>query len=137
MTIAILLEQMKTILTYILRFLEYEDNNEENYQNIINYLADIEIWKEKYKLLSLLHLISSISTNHHRGFNFINKIEQILNLFKTKINQYFTSPEIVHIFYNDKRILLYFYEAVELLPIEIGKFTVIHFYKIACSYWLL
>ena len=101
------LEEMKKIQENIIDFIENEDNVEEKFQNLLNMIKDFKIRDNLYKLKLLVHLISKISCDHHRGTNFFSKIEQILCVFKEDLRKYFSSSELFHIFKSDKRILLF------------------------------
>ena len=83
------LEVMKKIQKNLLDFLEHDDNNEEQYQNLINIFDDIKIHDNQFKIKPLLYLILKISNNHHREPEFSSKIEKILQLFKEDMKNIF------------------------------------------------
>ena len=62
----------------ILKYIDQEKNEEENYQNIVQLIKDQNIKNDVNQIRSLLHLIDSIYNNHNRSTNFYEKIEGIL-----------------------------------------------------------
>ena len=102
--------KMKSIQIAALEFLEDESFAEKKYENLVNLISALKIINDKHEFEALLHLISSLASNHQRVCNFISKIEQLLALFKTDISQYFTNSEIFEIFKGNKRILLFLIE---------------------------
>ncbi|KAK8847105.1 hypothetical protein M9Y10_019685 [Tritrichomonas musculus] len=102
--------KMKSIQIATLEFLEDESVAEKKYENLVNLISALKIINDKHEFEALLHLISSIASNHQRVCNFISKIEQLLALFKKDISQYFTNSEIFEIFKGNKRILLFLIE---------------------------
>lgn len=105
------LKNMKNIQNNFLNFLDNEVNSEENFQTLMNIFDELEIYDDKHKLKSLLHLISQISDHHCRFSNFFGKIEHILELFQTSIKKYFSNWEIFTTFRSNKRILLFLIES--------------------------
>ncbi len=105
MTIHKYLEEMKSIQSNILYFLDEEHNIEENNQNLLLDLEKIGEDHQKFKLF--LNLISNIANNHCNYPNFISKIEKILGLLKDYIKKYISNSELFDIFKNNKRILLF------------------------------
>lgn len=99
--------KMKKIQDALLKFLEEESNDEENYQNFKTILSNQKISESKYKLKSVLRLISKIGNHHHRTSNFIKKNEQILTEMKKEIKKRLSNSEIFKIFKNSKITLLF------------------------------
>lgn len=110
MNIAEYAELMKNIQTNLLIFIEKDDNDDHNFQNLQTLFNENKIQDNKYNLISLFHLIAKISNNHHRGNLFFDKIFQILLFFKDCIQKHFSNSEIFNIFINNKRIILFFIE---------------------------
>ena len=110
------LEINKNIQRKILEFLEHDSDTEENYQNLIQLIEENKIKEDEFKLQELLHLISIISSHHHRGLNFFSKIERILLNFTKEIKQSLSNSEIFHIFHNNKRIILFLIEENIIIP---------------------
>lgn len=101
---------MKSIEKDFLTFLESEDNEEE-YRNFTDFVNKYQICNDKYELILLLHLISTVSEHHHRYPNFISNIEIILQNYSQDIKKHLTNSKIFSIFKNNKRILLFLYES--------------------------
>ena len=104
------IEKMEKAQNYFLEFLENENNSEENFQNLINFIVDFKIQENQQDLKEFLHLLFNILNNHKRLPNFFSKIEQIVQYVKEDIKKYFNNSEIFNIFKDDKRILLFLYE---------------------------
>ena len=104
------LEEMTKIQENLLEYLDNESNTEELYQSLTQNFNDTKIRDSKYKLQSLLHLISKIVKNHHRLPSFFMKIEEIILIFKEDLKKYFSNSEIFNIFKSNKRILLFLIE---------------------------
>ena len=100
-------EKMKTIQNIILEFLEDESNAEENYENFIKLVSQYHIKEDKQEVKSILRLINTIGNNHQRNYNFISKIEQLLEHFKEEIQKYLSNSEIFEVFKDNQRILLF------------------------------
>lgn len=109
MSVEVSIEEMKTIQSFLLKFVEEESNDEENYENLMKILSEQKITEDKYNTKSFLHLIISIWNNHCRIPNFIQKMEKILQTseMKSVIEKNFTNQEIFELFSVNKRILLF------------------------------
>ena len=110
------LEINKNIQRKIIEFLEHDSNTEENYQNLIQLIDENKIKEDEFKLQELLHLISIISSHHHRSLDFFPKIERILLNFQKEIKQRLSNSEIFYIFNNNKRIILFLIEENLIIP---------------------
>lgn len=99
------IERMKTIQNKILEFIDQGQDVEEHYQNLINLFQDLQIRSNKYRLKTILYILSNISNNHHRYPEFFSKIEKILLLFEQEIKEKYSNYEIFTIFRYNKRIL--------------------------------
>ena len=104
------MEKMKIIQDKILNFIVNEDNDEENYENLIKIINDQQVNRNQHDLKVFLYLIIKIANNHHRNCNFFRKIEQILHEVKVEIKKNFSNKEIFKIFNPSKRILLFIIE---------------------------
>lgn len=104
------LEEMIMIQENHLEYLDNESNTEELYQKLAQMFNDKKIRDSKYKLQSLLHLISKVVKNHHRLPCFFMKIEKIILIFEEDLKKYFSNSEIFNIFKSNKRILLFLIE---------------------------
>ena len=101
------MDEMKTIHSIIITFLDNEGNVEENFQNTINRFDDHKVHDDRHKIKLLLHLFTKLINNHYRSPNFFNKFERILLYFKGDMKKYFPNWEIFNIFKSNKRILLF------------------------------
>ena len=103
-------ENLEKIQRCILDFIEKEDNNEENFQNLEILIDELQIKENKYFIISIFHLIIEIANNHNRSSNFFEKLEKIINIFKNEIKQNFSNDQIFDFFKSNKRLLLFFIE---------------------------
>ena len=101
------LEKMKNIQNIIIEYIDSDENSEENFQNLQIFFDDHKIKDERYDLMLLLSLITQIANNHHRGINFFEKIEKILQFLKNAIQKFFSNTEIFNIFGTNKKIILF------------------------------
>ena len=95
----------KNIQNAILAFIEDEEKDEENYQNLVKMVNENNISKDPNEFRSFLHLIDNISNNHIRTKNFWVKFEKIILLLKNEFGKFLTNAEIFIIFKKNKRIL--------------------------------
>ena len=100
------LDDMKKVQVNLLDFIDNESNDEDLFQKLKKLFDDQKISEDQHKLEPVLHLLTVIANDHHRGPNFFDKIEQIIKLFKDDIKKYFTNWQIFTIFKSSKRILL-------------------------------
>ena len=104
------IDDWKQLYDKILEFLEDSDencyNNEMHYQILLHMLCQ-KIEGDRDEIFQFLQIINYISKNHHRGKNFINKINKILQFYKDQIKQTLSDFEIFDIFENNKIILLF------------------------------
>ncbi|KAK8895706.1 hypothetical protein M9Y10_013590 [Tritrichomonas musculus] len=101
------INKMKDIQEDILNFVDDKDNQNDYFNKLINAIKIHNIQQNHDDLMILLHLIASISNNHHRGPFFFEKIERILNFLKEDIKKNFPNFKIFNIFKDNKRILLF------------------------------
>lgn len=102
-----ILDEMKSIQEKLLEYIENESSAEDSFTNLTNIFTNLNIHENSYKLRSLLHMLLAIAENHHSDPSFYKKIERILSLFKSSIKKFYSNSEIINIFKNDKRILLF------------------------------
>ena len=104
------IEKMKELQTIILDLLDCDDI--ERIDDELKHISSLclQFQQDRHKLKSILYLIDKIAKNHHRCFNFNDKIFQVLLLFKTQIKQTFSNDEIFEIFKSNNRILLFLIE---------------------------
>lgn len=94
----------------VLQFLNNENNCEENYQNLIQFLNDLDIKNNHHELSLFLHLIEKIAKRYYHTKDFFAKIDKIIAIFLKEIKKYFSNMEIFNIFKGSKRILLFLIE---------------------------
>ena len=129
-----ILEKWKVIYQNILEFLDIEDDSEVHLNEFNNILNDQSIRERKEDISTFLHLLISIANNHHRSSNFFVKIDQILKLFRTEIQHFYTNIEIFTIFRGNKRILLFLIEERILTLDESIVFTISNGWYKAANY---
>lgn len=79
------IQQKKDLQRTLLDFLSSSDDDEENYQNLIQLFNNQNIHQNKQELIEFLHLLVHITNNHNRSPNFFSKIEKILSELKSDI----------------------------------------------------
>ncbi|KAK8840975.1 hypothetical protein M9Y10_027811 [Tritrichomonas musculus] len=109
-------QKMKEIQELILNFLDNDDDQEAQYNNLIKLINDQKIPSDKQGLRTILHLISKICDNYHRSKHFFNKIEKVIKNYQNEIKNNFSNYEIFNIFKNNKRILLFLFEEKIVIP---------------------
>ena len=105
-----LLEKLKKIQKDIIKYVDQDDDSDENFQNIKKIIDESKFTDNKDNFRLIIRFISNISNNYHRGPFFISKIEKILLHLKDNITHFLTVPEIFKIFVNNKRIHLFLFE---------------------------
>ena len=101
------LEKMIEIQNNLLDFIE----NEDNFNNLQQFLNEQKIQDNKDDITLILHLITKIANNYHHLPLFFDKIDRILGFFQHEIQKYFSNSEIFNIFKSNKRILLFLIES--------------------------
>ena len=104
------IDKMKEIQIRLLSFIDDENDQEENFENLEEAIKNIQFENNPHKLKSFLYLISKIANNHYRCPNFINKIEKVILIVKDLIKKNFDSITIFNIFRECKLIILFLYE---------------------------
>ncbi|KAK8875970.1 hypothetical protein M9Y10_006151 [Tritrichomonas musculus] len=127
------LNHMKEIQQSLLKYIEEDKNDEENFHNLSKIFHEQKIRHHRHKLKSLFHLIVQISNNHRRPPGFFDKISMVLLKFRNKINKHFSNFEIFNIFKSNKRIILLLFEENILKMDESIALSMTHFpYLDAC-----
>ena len=109
------LDEIKSIQSGFLEFIENDENVETNFQNLFLLLEDKKIRGNKHALRLFLHHVASVCANHHRGKDFFDKIMRVIQIFKSEISKYYLNSEIFSIFKRYKRILLFLIEEKMLI----------------------
>ena len=108
--------KMKNIEEMLLDYLDQNEEQDYNYQTLINYLEEINIRESKIKLRLFFHMIVQICNNHFRSNNFFSKINKILAAYQKETKDYFSNYEIFDIFKNNMLILLYLFKNKIIVP---------------------
>lgn len=103
------IEKMKSLQSKVLDFLDDENDKEEHFQVLCNFIKEQKIHKKNQEFELFLNLLVKISNNHHRTDNFFEKIESILIKYKEKIIDYYDNIDIFEIFKSNKRLLLFLF----------------------------
>lgn len=74
--------------------------------------------KDHHEIKERLYLINNISKNHQRINNFYNKVERIIEFVKIYITKIMNNSEILELFKNNKRHLLFFIEERMITLVE-------------------
>ena len=109
------LEKKNKIQNYLIDFIDNGINFKDDV-NLISLFNEEKIGNNPSELKALLHLISNISSDHHRSIDFFKKIDQILFFFGDEIKLTFSNFEIFQIFIKNKRILLFLFKNKIILP---------------------
>lgn len=118
-----LIDKMKDLQSKILEYVDKDEDIEENFEVLCNFVNEQKICKNEQCFIILLQLLADISNNHHRTKNFFQKIERILIEYKEEIIHFYNNITIFKIFKSNKRILLF------LLNEDIMKIDDLIFYK--------
>ena len=111
MDVQLYLEKLSKLQSNILNYLDNNEDIEENLDNLNNIIFDeIKAHDNIHELRLIMHLITKIANNFHRETNFFEKIENILQLFKEKMQKHLSNSQIFNIFKSNKRILLFLIE---------------------------
>ncbi|KAK8881021.1 hypothetical protein M9Y10_003731 [Tritrichomonas musculus] len=100
-------EENKKMQESLLDFLESDENC---FENLKNFIEEEKIRENKEKFVIFINILSKISVNHNRSYDFINKIEQIFTYYQIDIKNFFSNNEIYQTFQDDKRILLFLFD---------------------------
>ena len=110
------IEKKNDIQQNLIEFID-DDSNREFYLYQLNILLhDQQVTRDRYELISLVHLISRILDYHHRTPTFFTKIEQVILLFKSEIRKSLSNSQIFNIFKSNKRIILFLIEEGIIKP---------------------
>ena len=128
MDIEMYLDELKSLHTNLLYFIDFNENEEENFQKLIKNIEEQNIKADQHELNNFLHLLNEISFNHYRSIDFFAKIEKIMLAIKTEIKKYLQNMQIFKIFKNNIRMLLFLIEE-KILNIDQNVFDEIIKFK--------
>ncbi|KAK8841636.1 LON peptidase N-terminal domain and RING finger protein 2 [Tritrichomonas musculus] len=103
------IDAKKAIASSVLKYVDNDTNNEDDFQSIIQLIEKYKIQKNSEEFILFIKLIDQISQMHHYSPNTYEKLIKILQFFKEDIIKNFSNEEIFTTFGN-KRILLYLIE---------------------------
>ena len=104
------IQDKKNFLEILLDYIDGEENIEEHYQKLADYLDDKKIRENLSELKIFFILLTKISNFHNRSTDFFTKIEKLILLFKNELSNCFSKSEILDIFRSNKRLLLFLFE---------------------------
>ena len=85
-------------------------DDENGFASLQKVIDNMKLVESQEEMTHFLQLIMNIASYHHNENNINNKIINIIEYYKDKINQTFSDIEIFEIFQNNKLILLYLFE---------------------------
>ena len=101
------LMQKKELQKNILKFIENENESEDDFINLLKITDLQQIMENKNELFIFLRLLTKVGENHHRNSKFFNNIEKIILHIGQNIKQTFSNIEIYDIFKRNKSFLLF------------------------------
>ena len=104
------LEEIQSIQSKFLEFLESDGNDDYNFSNLQTLFNNQKNLNCKPIISLFFHLITKIANNHHKNNSFYEKIDKVLAFFKIEIQNNFSQREIFNIFKSNKRIILFLIE---------------------------
>lgn len=97
----------KELYDKLMQLIEYESIYDDDFAILINFIKNQKIQKNANELKLLIGLLIDISNNHHRKYNLIDRIEQILLYFEDDIKEKLSASEIFNLSKRNKLILLF------------------------------
>lgn len=104
-----ILEYIKDLVrvqNLLITYIDEDENENENYTDLTNYIQSSKILEDKDKAKSFFHLLSCIFNNHHRKASFLRKIDQLTNQYKKDLFKHFSEDVILDLFRANKRFAL-------------------------------
>lgn len=72
--LSLYLNEKKTIQNKLMKFIDNQCNEEENYNNLICLFQDQNVLTSKSEIKIFLYMLNQISNHHHRSIHFLDKI---------------------------------------------------------------
>lgn len=135
MTVQDYLSKMGKIQTSILAFIDDDGSSATGFMKLIQIFQNQKILNNRHELKSLLHILSNIADNHHRGPNFIDKIQQIIKFLKIYMKKFFSDFSIFNIFESNKRILLFLLKEKILTMNKTIASILTKYFKYGCAFY--
>ena len=102
------IDQLEEIYNQFLKFIDENDNDDQNFKDLINIIQTQKIQENRAEFKLLLILIANVSNNHFRSPNFFDKIKKITTYLIDDMKRHLTNEEIFNIFKGNKQLILYF-----------------------------
>lgn len=109
MNIQDFVNQINELHTFVLAYIDNEDNMED-LQNLISFFDTIKIVQDRNKMKDLFYLLSAISNYHYRSVGFLDRIKKVLSFLMNDMKKSFNDFEIFNLFKFSKSILLFLFE---------------------------
>ena len=104
------LEQSNEITDMILHYIDNDDESDEYFVKIIKHIQKLDEDRNIETIRLFLKIFSSLSRNHNRQHDLINKIEKIIISLKSIIMTNISNIEIFKIFEKNPRMLFTLFE---------------------------
>ena len=112
-------DNKKELQEKILKFVLDEEDANDEFNNLIEYIEkQIKVEENPEELKLLLNLISRISNNHYRHKTFISKIFKILSSLEQNIKKLIPNHRVFNIFKTNKLVLLFLFQKKIIIPDE-------------------
>ena len=95
------------LYNFILEYLENDNDNDDDNSILENFFKTKQIYSDYFEFKDFLLILIKISQNHHWDVTIDKRIKLVLSYFADNIKQIFTNFEIINIFKNCKKILLF------------------------------
>ncbi|KAK8895501.1 hypothetical protein M9Y10_023968 [Tritrichomonas musculus] len=99
-----------------IEYIESTDDTDKYLQNLISFIEDTQLLKDKPNFNELLHMVNYITNEHYRTPDFFQKTDAFLSYIKNDIQNHFSNIEIFNIFQENKRILLSLFNEKIIIP---------------------
>lgn len=104
------IENMKTIQNILVSFLDNQSSFDNLNKAILTKIINSQNLESKQEFKSFLYLLSNVAQYHFQGQHFFKRVKQIIDYYKGYIKKYYSNSEILNIFKDNKRILLYLHK---------------------------
>ena len=101
------IEVLKKVHEALINFIDRNEDNEEYYEILESVVNDAKIFEDKYIFREFILIIKNVALYHYRTESFFTKIEKILNNCKAEMKEILSVMDIINIFEDCPRILLY------------------------------
>lgn len=112
------IKKSKELYTFILNFLESENNSEREFLSFTKVFDKQDILNNRNLFLNLLRLLYFIGDNYHRTSDFLIKLGQIFQYLAKDNQMPISNSDIFDIYKTNKRLLLFLFEQKFIIPDE-------------------